>query len=147
MPTWYWNVTQRDLWPEQWDNDQRLYDPGQEVEVEQEADLEAWADAHVHATLPITIQYGREVLAGRWCPECRGIVTQKSCEHFVPTWTPPMDVWAGLRAARDTLTVLFALSLVGAYVSGSWAPVIATGLLAGIAWGAYGGRESHGSQE
>ena len=74
------------------------------VELEQEQTLEAWADAHPHATIGLQMVYGERTIPARYCPSCRELRTLRLEIPFIhryldqPTWRIWLDV-AGLLIA------------------------------------------------
>src|SRR5438093_10451038 len=62
------------------------------VELEQEQTLEAWADAHPHATIALQMVYDRRTILARYCPRCRELRTLREEIPFIrryleqPTW-------------------------------------------------------------
>ena len=74
------------------------------VELEQEQTLEAWADAHPHATVALQMVYDRRTIPARYCPSCRELRTLRDEIPFIrryleqPTWRIWLDV-VGLLAA------------------------------------------------
>ena len=75
------------------------------VELEQEQTLEAWADAHPHATIALQMVYDRRTILARYCPRCRELRTLRDEIPFIrryleqPTWRIWLDVVGLLTAA------------------------------------------------
>ena len=75
------------------------------VELEQEQTLEAWADAHPHATIGLQMVYDERTIPARYCPSCRELRTLRLEIPFIhryldqPTWRIWLDVVGLLTAA------------------------------------------------
>lgn len=75
------------------------------VEIEQEQTLEAWADAHPHATVALRMVYDKRTVPARYCPTCRELRTLRDETSFIrqyleqPTWRIWLDVVALVTAA------------------------------------------------
>lgn len=81
-----------------------LLPPVETVELEQEQTLEAWANAHSHATVALQLVYDHRTISARYCPTCRELRTLRDEIPFIrryfeqPTWRIWLDV-VGLVAA------------------------------------------------
>jgi hypothetical protein len=67
------------------------------VELEQEQTLEAWADAHPHATIALRMVDDRRTIPARYCSRCRELRTLREeipiRRYFEqPTWRIWLDV-------------------------------------------------------
>jgi len=75
------------------------------VELEQEQTLEAWANAHPHATVALQMVYDKRTIPARYCPRCRELRTLRDEIPFMrryleqPTWRIWLDVVGLLTAA------------------------------------------------
>jgi len=75
------------------------------VELEQEQTLEAWANAHPHATVALQMVYDKRTIPARYCPRCRELRTLRDEIPFIrryleqPTWRIWLDVVGLLTAA------------------------------------------------
>jgi hypothetical protein len=75
------------------------------VELEEEQTLEAWADAHPHATVALQMVYDHRTISARYCPSCRELRTLREEIPFFrryleqPTWRIWLDVVGLLTAA------------------------------------------------
>ena len=58
--------------PEEW-----LLPLGAIAALEEEETVESWADSHEHATLPLTLRWDDQVIAGRYCSACSVIRTPR----------------------------------------------------------------------
>ena len=71
----------------------------------QEQTLEAWADAHPHATVSLQLVYDRRAISAHYCPSCRELRTLREEIPFFrryleqPTWRIWLDVVGLLTAA------------------------------------------------
>jgi hypothetical protein len=75
------------------------------VELEWEQTLEAWADAHPHATFALQLAYDNRRIPARYCPSCWELRTLRHEIPFIsryleqPTWRIWLDVVGLLTAA------------------------------------------------
>lgn len=75
------------------------------VELVQEQTLEAWANAHPHATVVLQMVYDKRTIPARYCPRCRELRTLRDEIPFIrryleqPTWRIWLDVVGLLTAA------------------------------------------------
>ena len=75
------------------------------VELEQEQTLEAWANAHIHATVALRMVYDHRAISARYCPSCQELRTLRdeipSIRRYFeqPTWRIWLDVVSLLTAA------------------------------------------------